>query len=102
MSDTKAWKATLVHGRLYTYRGVPFKKGEPQIISNEDKEHLEENAFDTITISSGNDRSNETRQKFEFEPATDTELEEADGADDEGGDNTGDLDYVEPPYPNPV
>jgi len=83
MSDTKAWKATLAHGRIYTYGGIPFKKGEGQIISNEDKEHLEVNATDTITITTGNEKTNETRCKFTFEPATDTDLGDVDSEDDD-------------------
>lgn len=59
-------EATLEFGETYTYKGIVFTRGQPQIISREDAEYLAETAVDTITVSRGGEKTNSTQPKFLF------------------------------------
>lgn len=61
-----AFNATLVRGRVYFYKSYEFQNGVPQKVSLADKEYLEANAVDLITIES--EGEHQSRQKFKFSP----------------------------------
>lgn len=59
--------AELVRGRIYTFKGIRFSKGEPKPVSRAVKERLEKKAFDQVTINNGDGQiETEQRAKFRF------------------------------------
>lgn len=56
------YSATLMRGKTYTYKGEVFEGGKPKVIDEKTKEHLEEHAFDIITVEG----RSEPRAKFKF------------------------------------
>lgn len=58
--------AKLVRGRVYTYDGKTFEQGTWQRVTEDQKQHLEVHALDYVTVSSGERRVQETRDKFVF------------------------------------
>lgn len=54
--------ATLVRGRVYHLKEQRFERNVPQEVTPEVKEHLEEHAYDLVTVEG----RSEERQKFVF------------------------------------
>lgn len=56
--------ATLVRGRVYFFQSREFVNGVAQLVSKADKEWLEENAVDLVSIE--DEGEHQPRQKFSF------------------------------------
>lgn len=74
--------ATLTRGANYTLlvpnpenpkapKELAFTRGEPKAVTADVKAILERSAVDSVTITVGEERSVEERQKFTFAPASD-------------------------------
>ena len=68
VSENGIYIATLVRGQTYTYKGATFRKGEGRKVTEATKNYFEENAFEDVSVGSGDDIVVERRAKFEFRP----------------------------------
>ena len=65
---TSVYRATLVHGKTYTYRDTMFVQGQPSHVTASVRAALMANAFDTITSTqNGEVVGVQRRPKFTFE-----------------------------------
>ena len=60
--------ATLTTGNVYVCFGRHFLRDVTQNVNAEERAVLEDTAYDTVTITRGNDQTNEEQQKFTFGP----------------------------------
>lgn len=84
--------ARLVRGQVYYLGNKEFRHGQPVPVTKAERNHLEENAVDAVTVSQGDDVVAEDRAKFDFEEvgeddAPDTTGEDAGTSDDKDGEN---------------
>lgn len=57
--------ATLIRGRVYYLRDKEFMNGEEHEVSAEDRDWLENSAFDEVTVEG--EGEHQRREKFKFE-----------------------------------
>ena len=80
------YRARLVRGRIYKVFGKTFEGGGPaHVITQEQKDHLEQNATEVLTIFDGERVGGHVVQKFAFEEIVETSADPDDGneAEDE-------------------
>lgn len=68
MSTDNVTYATLVRGRVYFLGNREFLKGEPQEVSDEDREWLELHAVDEVTVEDEGEHQKRAKFKFEVRP----------------------------------
>lgn len=62
-ADGKCYFATLIRGELHYYHDKFFKAGEPILVTEEEKLHLEEHAVDNLSV--GDEEVFKVKFKFE-------------------------------------
>lgn len=82
--------ARLIRGQVYYLGNKEFRHGQAVPVTKAERNHLEENAVDAVTVSQGDDVVAEDRAKFDFEEVgeddapTDTDADAGAGEDKDG------------------